>query len=136
MGLGATASIDPAEPDLRGACCDVLGGRPDVVIDCVSSAATLRSAVGLAVKGGSVMVVGVGHGPVELAIDALQDQEVAVIGSAMYTDEDFDRAEEIVLASASADLVTSVVPMAQATAAFALAAGGEHTKIHLSGPAA
>lgn len=136
LALGATAALDPAVPDLRAAVSDLLDGRPDVVVDCVSSAATLRSAVALAVKGGSVLVVGVGHGPVELAIDTLQDQEVAVIGSAMYTAEDFDRAEEIVLGSASAELVTAVVPMAQAGDGFALAAGGEHTKVHLSGPAA
>ncbi len=134
--LGATVALDPTIADLRGAVCAALDGRPDVVIDCVSSAATLRTAVSLAVKGGSVLVVGVGHGPVEFAIDTIQDQEVAVVGSAMYTAEDFDRAEEIVLASASAELVTAVVPMGQAADGFALAAGGEHTKIHLSGPAA
>lgn len=134
--LGARAVLDPTAPDLRAVVSAELGGRPDVVIDCVASPATLQSAVGLAVKGGSVLVVGVGHGPVELAIEVLQDQEVAVIGSAMYTAEDFDRAEEIVQGTASEQLVTAVVPMAQAAEGFALAVAGEQTKVHLSGPAA
>jgi 2-desacetyl-2-hydroxyethyl bacteriochlorophyllide A dehydrogenase len=134
--LGATAVLDASTPDLRAAVSAELDGRPDVIIDCVASAATVQAAVALAVKGGSVLVVGVGHGPVELEIEVVQDQEVAVIGSAMYTAEDFVRAEQIVLATASAELVTAVVPMAQAADGFALAVGGEQTKVHLSGPAA
>lgn len=134
--LGAIAALDPAMPGLREAVGDLLGGRPDVIVDCVASATTVRSAVDLAVKGGTVLVVGVGHGPVELAIETIQDQEVAVLGSAMYVADDFDRAEEIVLAAPGAGLVTAVRPIADAVDAFALALSGEETKVHLSGPAA
>lgn len=136
VALGATAALDPAEPDLRAAVSAHLGGRPDIIFDCVASARTLRSAVDLAVKGGTVVVVGVGHGPVELGIESLQDQEVSVIGSAMYHPADFDRAEVLVREVAGERLVTSVLPLASAPDALAMALQGNETKIHLSGPAA
>lgn len=132
--LGATAALDPAE---TAAVPGVLGGRPDVVFDCVASAGTLTAAIGLAVKGGTVVVVGVGHGPVTVAIETLQDQEVRVAGSAMYTPADFARAEALVAGGMPVErLVTSVRPLAEAPGALRAAANGADVKIHLAGPAA
>jgi L-iditol 2-dehydrogenase len=136
VSLGAIAGIDPGQAGLRDAVSEHLGGRPDITFDCVASAVTLRSAVDLAVKGGSVVVVGVGHGPVEFEIEALQDQEVSVIGSAMYHPADFDRAEELVREVRGERLVTAVLPIDEAPDALARAAQGHETKIHLSGPCA
>lgn len=133
--LGAVAGIESSVPDLRERMAEALGGRPDVVFDCVASASTLPSAVELAVKGGIVMVVGVGHGPVSFSIEDLQDREVAVIGSAMYHPVDFDRAEELVQLVDAARLVTAVFPVGEAAAAFEQAHSGKQTKIHLTGAA-
>lgn len=136
VSLGAIAGIDPGQPGLREVVSEHLDGRPDITFDCVASALTLRSAVDLAVKGGSVLVVGVGHGPVEFEIETLQDQEVCVIGSAMYHPADFDRAEELVRTVRGEQLVTAVLPIDEAPDGLARAVQGHETKIHLSGPAA
>jgi hypothetical protein len=78
----------------------------------------------------------VGHGPVELEIDTIQDQEVAVIGSAMYHPVDFDRAEQLVMAVNGEQLVTTAMAIGDAVDAFNRAGSGTDTKIHLIGPAA
>lgn len=134
---GAAAALDPTEPEVPERISEILGGRPDVVLDCVAAAATVRDAVRLASRGGTVVVVGVGHGPVELPIESIQDDEVAVVGSAMYLPADFDRAEALIAAGAPvARLVTAVRPLAEAVDALAQAATGVEVKIQLSGPAA
>lgn len=135
--LGAVAAFDPVEPDVAQRIREALGGRPDVVLDCVAAAPTIQHSMRLASRGGTVVVVGVGHGPVEVPIESIQDDEVAILGCAMYLPADFERAEDLVVAGAPvARLVTAVRPLAEAVDALQLAAGGTEVKVHLAGPAA
>lgn len=135
--LGAVDAFDPVEPGVPQQIHDVLGGRPDVVLDCVATAPTIQLSVRLASRGGTVVVVGVGHGPVQLPIESIQDDEVAVLGCAMYLPADFERAEDLIVAGARvARLVTAVRPLAEAVDALRVAAGGTEVKVHLAGPAA
>ncbi|MBO4205547.1 zinc-dependent alcohol dehydrogenase [Micromonospora echinofusca] len=135
--LGATAALDPAAASLPDDVRAALAGRPDLVLDCVASAATLGVALDLAVRGGTVVVVGVGHGPLTLAIETLQDQEVRLAGSAMYLPADFTTAERLVATGTPVTrLVTAVHPLADAADALRAAATGTEIKIHLAGPAA
>ncbi|MFE2040528.1 zinc-binding dehydrogenase [Streptomyces sp. NPDC059477] len=132
--LGAARAIDPASREARERVRTALGGRPDVVFDCVGSAMTIRSGVAEVARGGSVVVVGVGHGEVAVPIETVQDHEVTVTGSAMYTPDDLDRAAELVAEGVPvARLITSVRPLADAAEAMAAAATGTETKIHLAG---
>ncbi|MEV0568732.1 alcohol dehydrogenase catalytic domain-containing protein [Dactylosporangium sp. NPDC050588] len=136
-GLGATATFDPAGPALSAGIRTALDGRPDVVFDCVASAASLGDAVDLATRGGRVVVVGVGHGPLTVAIETIQDQEVSVAGSAMYLPADFAAAERLVAAGGAVErLVTATRPLTDARAALAAAGAGADVKIQLTGPAA
>ena len=135
--LGATAALDPADSDIADHIGDLLGGRPDVVFDCVAAPATIQQAVQFASRGGTVVVVGVGHGPVQIPIESVQDDEVAIIGSAMYHPADFDRAEQLLLGGVPVGaLITAVLPLAQAVDGLTAAAGGREVKVHLAGPAA
>ena len=135
--LGATSVLDPAEGEMPERIRAALGGRPDVVFDCVAASATIADGVRLASRGGTVVVVGVGHGQVQVPIESIQDDEVAIIGSAMYHPDDFDRAEELVVAGAPvASLITAVLPLADAIEGLRRAAGGLEVKVHLAGPAA
>jgi threonine dehydrogenase-like Zn-dependent dehydrogenase len=135
--LGATSVLDPAEDGIHDRIGAALGGRPDVVVDCVASPATIADGVRLASRGGTVVVVGVGHGQVQVPIESIQDDEVAIIGSAMYLADDFDRAEELVAAGAPvASLITAVLPLADAVEGLRRAASGLEVKVHLAGPAA
>ncbi len=135
--LGAVAALDAADPALESGLAEVLGGRPDVVFDCVATAGSLGVAISLSSRGGSVIVVGVGHGPLEVAIEVIQDQEIRIAGSAMYVPGDFTAAERLIAAGAPVDrLVTSIRPVGDAPDALRTAATGAEVKIHLSGPAA
>jgi threonine dehydrogenase-like Zn-dependent dehydrogenase len=63
LELGATAAVDPADPAAAEAIRSALPHRPDVVFDCVANESTLNHAIGLAEKGGTVIVIGVPSGP-------------------------------------------------------------------------
>lgn len=132
--LGADGAVDPTGRAFAADIQDALDGRPDVVFDCVAGRGTLADAVGLAMNGGTVVVVGVGHGPMDLTIDAVQDHEIRVAGSAMYVAADFAAAEAMIAGGAPVErLVTSVRPLSDAAGALKAAAAGAEVKIHLTG---
>jgi len=130
LSLGAAASVEPgAEGDIAGA----LDGRPDVVFDCVASRGSLGSALRLAARGGTVVIVGVGHGLFDVTVEAIQDQEIRLAGSAMYVPDDFATAERLIAGGAPVErLITSVRPLDSAPDALRAAATGREIKIHLS----
>ncbi|GIE99929.1 zinc-dependent alcohol dehydrogenase [Paractinoplanes rishiriensis] len=133
--LGVAATVDPSSDAAEGEIRAALGGRPDVVFDCVAGRATLAGAVRLAMNGGTVVVVGVGHGPMDLTVEAVQDHEIRIAGSAMYVAADFAAAERLIAGGAPVErLITSVRPLAGAPEALAAAAAGGEVKIHLAGP--
>ena len=57
--LGADAVLDAADDDIVAQARAALGESADVVFDCVAVTATVRQAVGMASKGGTVVIVGV-----------------------------------------------------------------------------
>ncbi|BCB77973.1 alcohol dehydrogenase catalytic domain-containing protein [Phytohabitans flavus] len=137
LDLGAVAATDPSAPPAEEEIATALDGRPDVVFDCVASRGSLGSALRLAMRGGTVVVVGVGHGPMDVTVEAVQDHEIRVCGSAMYVPDDFATAERLIGSGAPVHrLVTSVRPLADAPDALRAAAAGRDIKIHLAGPAA
>ena len=132
--LGASAVFDAAAPDLVEQIRGTAAGRPDVTFDCVGTATTIRLASELAVRGGTVVVVGVGHGPVELPIERIQDEQIGVIGSAMYVPADFARAEELLAGGLQVDrLVTGVYSLVQFGQAFDAALSGDQVKVQVQG---
>lgn len=126
--LGADAAIDAATEDLAEAVRDELGESADVVFDCVSSESTVGSAFRMAVKGGTVVVVGGPRAWARIDLPVLQEYEVRLQGSATYTKKDFERSIALIRDGAvdASRLITSVYPLERATEAFAaIAAGGE-----------
>jgi 2-desacetyl-2-hydroxyethyl bacteriochlorophyllide A dehydrogenase len=128
LALGADAAIDAASDDLATAVRDELGESADVVFDCVSTESTVGSALRMAVKGGTVVVVGGPRAWTSVNLPVLQEYEVRLQGSATYTKTDFERSIAL-LGDGAVDasrLITSVYPLDQAKEAFAaIAAGGE-----------
>lgn len=134
LELGATAAVDPREPEAAQAIRGALPHRPDVVFDCVASEASLKQAIGLAEKGGTVIVVGVPRGPVQVPLPIIQDQEIRIQGSAMYVGEDVLHAIQL-LADGLVDadrIVTARYPLERAAEAFAAARSGSHVKVHVT----
>lgn len=130
--LGADVVGDPGAEELVASLRDSLPRRPDVVFDCVANEATTRQAVQLALNGGTVVVVGVPTGPVGVDWPLVQDRELRIQGTAMYTGADVRRAIDLVAGGAPVErLVTAELPLEQAAEAFAQADSGAHTKVHV-----
>lgn len=132
VSLGAHGAVDAADPSAAAAVRSELGGRPDIVLDCVGSPTSVRASVEQAVPGGRVAVIGVCSGDTELPLGLLQDREVMVAGSAMYLPEDFDRALDLVAGGLAVErLVTRVVDLEDVADGFSAAASGGDVKVHV-----
>ena len=131
LALGADAAVDAFADDAVEQVRTALGESADVVFDCVASEATTRQAIGMADKGGTVVVVGVPSGDVRLPLQLVQDRQLRIQGSATYLRDDV--AESIRLLTSGVvrpdDFITSVVPMESVAEAFEQAASPRHIKV-------
>jgi len=96
-GLGF-AVIDPAQvASVEEAARKVLGGKqPDVAFECVGKAVPLNSCIRAVVRGGDVVVVGVYEGDPQTQMILVQDKEINLLGSLMYTWDDYRLAVELI----------------------------------------
>ncbi|MFI7599098.1 zinc-binding dehydrogenase [Actinoplanes sp. NPDC049681] len=129
--FGADAVVDATAPDAAEQVRAALGESADVVFDCVAEESTLRQALAMANKGGTVVVVGVPPGDVSVPLALVQDSQLRIQGSATYLPADY--AEAMVLLRdgvvSATDFVTAVRPLTEAAAAFADAESGSHLKV-------
>ena len=134
LALGADRVVDAAAPDAVEQVRAELGESADVVFDCVAAAPTVRQAIGMASKGGTVVIVGVPTGDVSVPLAIVQDHQIRIQGSATYLPEDY--AESIDLLQRgdvrADDFVTSVVPMESVSDAFDQSISGHHIKVLVS----
>jgi L-iditol 2-dehydrogenase len=131
LELGADLALDPRDDEVVVAVRAGLSRRPDIVFDCVASQGSFDQATALALKGGTIAVIGVPRHGIRFELPLLQDRELRVQGVAMYVGEDVERAIDLVRARRvrSADLVTATFPLADAPAAFDAARSAEHVKV-------
>jgi 2-desacetyl-2-hydroxyethyl bacteriochlorophyllide A dehydrogenase len=131
LALGADAAVDAAGDDVVGEVRSALGESADVVFDCVAVESTVRQAVAMASKGGTVVVVGVPSGAVTVPLPIVQDHQVRIQGSATYLPQDY--ADSIALlrdgAVRASDIVTATYPLEQVAEAFGQSASGSHVKV-------
>ncbi|HEY5302950.1 MAG TPA: alcohol dehydrogenase catalytic domain-containing protein [Acidimicrobiales bacterium] len=134
LRLGADAVVDARRDDAVDAIRLELGESADVVFDCVSIQSTVDQAIRLAMKAGTVMIVGVPAKPVVVALPEIQDLQLRIQGSATYMPEDYDKAMEIIAAGKvrAEDFITSQYRLVQAADAFKAAAAGEEVKVVLT----
>ncbi len=120
LELGADLAVDPTQDGAVERIRDGLPWRPDVVFDCVSSQASTDQAIALALKGGTVVVEGVPRGDVRVPLPLIQDRELRLQGTAMYTREDVERAVGLIEGGVvpAARLVTAEFPLEQAAERF------------------
>ena len=126
--LGATA-LDPTTGPLPEQVRAALGGPADVTFDAVGVTATVSDALAATRLGGAVCLVGMGSPRLELDAFAVSTMERSLVGSFTYSADDFRSAVDLVAASpdVAAALVSRVVPLAEAPAAFASLAAGDGT---------
>jgi threonine dehydrogenase-like Zn-dependent dehydrogenase len=134
LAHGADAAVDAGAADAVELARAALGESADVVVDCVASQSTMRQAVGMAVRGGTVVVVGVPAEEVVVPLPVVQDTQIRIQGSATYLPADFADAIRLLVDGAVpvADVVTAVRPLAEAAEAFRDAASGRHVKVLLA----
>jgi 2-desacetyl-2-hydroxyethyl bacteriochlorophyllide A dehydrogenase len=126
LELGADFAVDPSATDAVDQIRADLPWRPDVVYDCVANQSSIEQAIALALKGGTVVVVGVPRGAVSIPLHLVQDRELRLQGTAMYVREDVERAIELISGGQvpAQRLVTRSFPLGQAELAFRAAAEG------------
>ncbi len=129
--LGAATVVDAAAHDVVDRVRGALGESADVVFDCVGVQATVDQALRMALKGGTVVVVGVPEAPVTLDLAVLQDQQVRLQGSATYLGVDYATSMWMIEHGAvrPEDLITLVVSLDDVEAGFGAARSGDHVKV-------
>jgi 2-desacetyl-2-hydroxyethyl bacteriochlorophyllide A dehydrogenase len=130
LRLGADAVVDGSRPDLVQAVRDELGESADVVFDCVAYQETVDAAVAMALKGGTVVVVGGARRPITVDLPRIQEYQVRLQGSTTYRSEDFHEAIRIIGGRAfdASDFVTATFPLPRAAEAFAAINSGLQVK--------
>jgi len=98
--------------------------RPDIAFECVGAEATLRQAIELVRKGGEIIVIGVFGNNATVPAGLIQDRELHIRGSLMYTRGDFEEAARLIADQhIQVDLLVSHrVPLEDVEHAFRLAA--------------
>jgi 2-desacetyl-2-hydroxyethyl bacteriochlorophyllide A dehydrogenase len=131
LRFGADAVVDAGAADAVEQARSALGESADVVFDCVAEQSTVLQAVGMAGKGGTIVVVGVPPADVSIPLPVIQDSQLRIQGSATYLPEDYADAMELLRAGAvtADDFVTAVHPLAEAASAFAEAENGRNIKV-------
>ena len=131
LALGATAAVDAGADDLARVVRDELGESADIVFDCVANQTTVESAVKMAVKGGTVVVVGGARKAVTIDLPVVQEYQVRLQGSATYRREDFDQAIDVIASGAldAVRFITATFPLPDAAQAFAAITSGNEVKI-------
>ena len=129
--LGAHAAIDASRPDAVDAVREALGESADVVFDCVAVQHTITQAIAMALKAGTVVVVGVPSADVTIPLALVQDQQVRIQGSATYLPDDYRESIDLLLAGAvrPADFITADYPLDDIAQAFEASSSGEHVKV-------
>jgi threonine dehydrogenase-like Zn-dependent dehydrogenase len=132
--LGADAVVDAVAPDAAAQVRAALGQSADVVFDCVAIETTIRQGIGLASKGGTVVVVGVPASDVTVPLAVVQDHQIRIQGSATYLPEDYEESIRLLQIGAvrASDIVTAIRPLDHVAEAFDLSASGEHIKVLVS----
>ncbi|MEU8813752.1 zinc-binding dehydrogenase [Actinoplanes sp. NPDC048796] len=133
LSFGASAAVDATADDAVEQVRDALGESADVVFDCVATQSSITQALGLAAKGGTVVVVGVPPADVTIPLPLVQDSQLRIQGSATYLPDDFTEAIRLLVTGAVdvSRLVSATYPLSQAASAFDDAASGRHLKVLL-----
>jgi L-iditol 2-dehydrogenase len=122
--LGADEAVNPLEPGFEQRVKQIFGhDGPDVIIECVGAAATVKDAIAVARKGTRIVIAGVFDSDVPVPLGLVQDRELEIVGTLMYAGDDFQTALDLLAAGqAKAEpLITHRFPLDQAAEAFATA---------------
>lgn len=121
---GADAAVDARDPGFADRVREASGGPVDVVFDCVAVESSIRQAVSVLRRAGTLLIVGVPPDDDVVPLPLVQDWELRVQGCANYTAADIETAIAITLDGglSNGQVVTATFGVEDAAAAFATAA--------------
>lgn len=130
LANGADAVVSASEPEFADAVRSGLGGHADVVFDCVAIEASIRQAISVLRRAGTLVLVGVPPRDGAVQLPLVQDWELRIQGAANYTAQDIEAAIAIAAAGGlPAATVSHRFSIEEATEAFAVAARGTAGKV-------
>jgi L-iditol 2-dehydrogenase len=90
-------TINPSQvASVEDAAIEMLNGeRPEVAFECVGKEAPLNTCIRAVVRGGEVVVIGVYDHDPRTQMILVQDKEINLLGSLMYTWQDYDTAARL-----------------------------------------
>lgn len=95
--IGATQLINPAKENIvQKIISKKLYEGIDFVFDCAGNENSMRDAIKIVRKGGKIIVIGVFEKEVKINMAEVQDRELEVIGSLMYTRRDITNAIDMI----------------------------------------
>ncbi|MEM3765533.1 MAG: zinc-binding dehydrogenase [Candidatus Bathyarchaeia archaeon] len=123
--LGASYTVNPLKMDPVAFVKTTFGvDGIDVVFECVggSQSQTINKAIELIRKGEKIVVLGVFSGEISVKIDLIQDRELNIMGSLMYTRGDFSEAIKLICDRQVnvKKLISQIIPMRDVAEAFKL----------------
>ncbi|MGE5554387.1 MAG: zinc-dependent alcohol dehydrogenase [Betaproteobacteria bacterium] len=119
--LGADQTVDVRQRSLVNWAQQRYGSDGvDVSFECVGVESTVNDAILIARKGSKVVIVGVFEEDVKVKMGLVQDKEIELIGTLMYTREDYAEALRLLRRGAvrALPLVTHRFPLSQVAEAF------------------
>lgn len=126
---GAHAAVDPMSPTFAEDIEAALGGKADVVFDCVANQYSAAQAISVLRRAGSLMIVGVPPRNYEMPMPYVQDWELRVQGCANYTEDDVVAALAMATDIPDTEIVSGHYPFGEATRAFAEATQNSSGKV-------
>jgi (R,R)-butanediol dehydrogenase/meso-butanediol dehydrogenase/diacetyl reductase len=122
LGLKALSAGDEMSEFISNA---TNGEGADVVFECVGVGATATSMIQLARCCGTVINLGVFKKPAEVDLQTLNFRQITLVGSRVYTREDFKTAVRLAPELPLAPIVTDLFPLEKVGAAFQKFRAGE-----------
>lgn len=129
--LGATHVLDASLQSYPQRTKALVGETLDVVIDCVAAESTLASALQMIERGGTVIILGVPPTSMTVDVPWIQENQIRLQGSTVYTGPDFPAAIDIATRRAAdlETLISGVVDLDHVPEGFDLAQQPESVKI-------
>lgn len=114
--LGITHEVNPLKVSLRDVIWEKFPEGADVIFDGVANETTINQCIETARKGTKIVVLGVPTGMVNVNLAFVQDRELELVGTLMYTREDYNRTIEWIDSGVLKvdELITDVLPLIKA----------------------
>jgi threonine dehydrogenase-like Zn-dependent dehydrogenase len=115
---GADVAVDAAAPGFVEQVLAGLDGPADAVFDCVANERSVRQAVTVLRRSGTLLVVGVPPKEFALPMPLVQDWELRVQGCANYTEQDILTALQMAADLPADEIISDHFPFTDAAVAF------------------